>query len=76
MPAGGGAARYQARHVGAQSGHVKRPMFHPYINIVRPRLGVLGSLLVGQDMTGMSTDIVPKFRTKFGGFYFRKIAVT
>ena len=53
-----GAACHQASHIRIQSGHVEGAVFHTDIDVIGPGVGVLLALRVGQDVSGMATDVV------------------
>ena len=58
VTAAGGAAVHQATHIRVQPGHVEGAVFHTDVDVIGPGVGVLLALLVGQDVSGMTTNVV------------------
>lgn len=50
----------EAPHVLGQAGHVESPVLHPHVDVVRPGMGVLLALLIGEDRAGMPTGVVDR----------------
>src|SRR5437867_1122182 len=58
VTAAGGATVHQAVHVRVQPGHVEGTVLHADVDVIGPGVGILPALLMGQDVPGMTTDIV------------------
>ena len=52
-------------HIRVQSGHVEGAVFHTDVKVIGPGVGVLLALIVGQDVSGMTTNVV----NRLVGFY-------